>query len=93
MSRPLSIAPEKAKTIIVDMEVVPFSTRDRGAIYIDTGNGFNAKEMRRFRLKKGRMVYQVPLMTSKNVLKVRLKPTRKKGRVVKLYSLKIGSNS
>lgn len=91
VSRPLSIAPEKAKTIIVDMMVIPFSSRDRGAIYIDTGNGFNKKEMRKFRLKKGRMIYQVPLMTSKNVLKVRLKPTQKRGRVVKLYSLKIGA--
>jgi membrane protease YdiL (CAAX protease family) len=92
VSRPLSIAPEKAKTIIVDMEVVPFASRDRGAIYIDTGNGFNAKERHTFRHKKGRMIYQVPLVTSKNLVRVRLKPTREKGRVVKLYSLKIGSN-
>ncbi|MFH1673277.1 MAG: type II CAAX endopeptidase family protein [Pseudomonadota bacterium] len=90
VSRPLSIAPEKAKTIIVDMEVVPFSTHDDGAIYFDTGNGFNRKERCKLHIKKGRMSYNIHFAPANQVVRLRLAPTRIKGTAVKLYSIKIG---
>jgi membrane protease YdiL (CAAX protease family) len=91
VSQPLYITPEKAESLLVDMEVIPFAAYDRGAVYFDTGNGFNKKERRLFRLKKGRTVYHIPLTLSKNLMRLRLDPSRKKGCIVRLYSLKIGT--
>jgi membrane protease YdiL (CAAX protease family) len=91
VSQPLYITPDKAALLLVDMEVIPFSPDDKGAVYFDTGNGFNEKERHMFRLKKERTVYDVPLPLSKNLMRLRLDPSQKKGRVVRLYALKIGT--
>ena len=91
VSKPLYITPEEAESLLLDMEVIPFSADDKGAVYFDTGNGFNEKERRMFRLKKERTVYHVPLTLSKNLMRLRLDPSQKRGCVVRLYALKIGT--
>lgn len=89
VSQPLYVSPSKGMTALIDMAVVPFSGRDRSAVYFDTGNGFNKNDRYVFRLKKGRAVYKIPFKSSGNLLRLRLDPSREKGSIVKLYSLKM----
>ncbi len=91
VSRPIYISPRKAESVLIEMEVVSFSVRDTGAIYFDTGDGFNGKEMRTFRLRKGRALYRIRLEPSGNVVRLRLVLSYNKECIVRLYSLKIGS--
>jgi membrane protease YdiL (CAAX protease family) len=91
VSQPLYITSDKAESLLLDMAVDPFSAHDKGAVYFDTGNGFNKKERRMFPLKKGRVVYHIPLTLAKNLMRLRLDPSQNKGRTVRLYALKIGT--